>query len=452
MALLLGIDLGTTYFKVGLFNEHGTLAGLGRVAVDQGVPGPGRCELSVEIFWERLRCALAEALAQAGASAGAIVGISYSSQANTFILLDDRDGPLTPLIFWTDVRGGAVPERLRSFSRTEAFQRAVGFGAISAESAVSKWDWFLQHEPVLAGRTRWLMTISDYLAFGLTGERVGDASTASMLGIYHLGEQGWWPDALEAFGLPREKLVRTLRPGTYCGRTAARASALLGVPAGIPFAVGGLDHHIAAIAAGLGRFADVSISTGTVLAATGVVDRVEPIPECYHGPHVEGPQYFRLAFDPAGAGQLDEYRRRFAPEQSIEQLLSLAAAAVPRERPGGAILSEAGKHDPGADVRYLLEKVARAQRELVRKVSGGQAVRMISATGGGARSAIWLGISADILNVPIVTLACGERACLGAAVLAAAAAGIYSSIGEAAQAMVHRDRVLMPNVRRVAES
>ncbi|MDI1248722.1 MAG: FGGY-family carbohydrate kinase [Lacunisphaera sp.] len=452
MALLLGIDLGTTYFKVGLFDEHGTLAGLGRVATDPVVPGPGRCVLPSEIFWERLRRALAEALTQAGVSAGAIAGISYSSQANTFVLLDDRDVPLTPLILWTDVRGGAVPERLRSFSRTEEFQRKVGFSEISAEAAVSKWDWFLQHDPALAGRTRWLMTISDYLAFGLTGERVGDASTASMLGIYHLREQGWWTEALEAFGLQREKLVRTLRPGAYCGQTVARAATLLGVPAGIPFAAGGLDHHIAAVAAGLGRFADVSISTGTVLAATGVVDRVEPIPECYHGPHVDGSRYFRLAFDPAGAGQLDDYQRRFAPDQSIEQLISLAATAAPRKQPGGAIVYAAGDRDRGADVRYLLEKIARAQRELVRKVSGGQVVRMISATGGGARSAAWLGISADILDVPIVTLACGERACLGAAVLAATAAGIYPNIGEATKAMVHRDRVLMPRARPVANS
>jgi len=72
------------------------------------------------------------------------------------------------------------------------------------------------------------------------------------------------------------------------------------------------------------------------------------------------------------------------------------------------------------------------------------------ATGGGARSPLWLQIKADILGVPVVTPACQERACLGAAAFAAVAAGRYATIPEALLAMVHPDRTFEPNPQRVA--
>jgi sugar (pentulose or hexulose) kinase len=220
---------------------------------------------------------------------------------------------------------------------------------------------------------------------------------------------------------------------------------LLGLPAGIPFAVGALDHHAAAIGSGIGRMAELSISTGTVLAALAIVDAPAPQAGCYHGQHVDGARYWRLAFDPNGAGQLEEYQRRFAPQRTIEELLALAAEAPP-----GAAWRASTPGD-GPAVRTVLERVSAAHRELVRKVtSGGSAPTRIVATGGGARSPLWLQISADLLAVPIVTPACAERACLGAAMFAAVASGRYSTIADAAAVMVRPDREFEPNPKNVA--
>src|SRR3954468_21602272 len=115
MSLLLGIDLGTSYFKIGLFDEVGALKGLGRVAVNKINPAPGRCELAVEEFWSALRRGLDEALAQANATSRDIAGLSYSSQASTFLLLDGHDAPLTSFIVWLDRRGEPVEAELAAF-------------------------------------------------------------------------------------------------------------------------------------------------------------------------------------------------------------------------------------------------------------------------------------------------------------------------------------------------
>lgn len=448
MPLLLGIDLGTSYFKVGLFERDGTLKGLGRVRVEKDSPQVGWLELPVDRFWALLRQALGDALQEAAAKPTDIVGVSYSSQASTFVLLDGSGAPLTPLVFWNDRRVERVPEAWTTFSRTEAFHRAVGFGGISVESAVAKWHWFREHEPALWSRARWCLTIADYLTYTLTGEMAGDASTAALLGLYHLPDRRWWSDALAAFEIDARRLVTPLPPGSACGRTGGGATHRLSLPPGIPFAVGALDHHGAAMGAGLERFADASISTGTVLAAVSVADRIEPLAGCFHGPHFDGARYFRLAFHPDGTGKLDRFQRRFAPDRSIEALIAEAAVLAPGARPDAEPWTAAWSVDRARAIRALIEEVAWTHRALLHAVSDDRVLARISATGGGARSAAWLAIMADIIGRPIMTPACPERACLGAAVFAAVAAGWYANVAEAARGMVRAEREFVPDAAR----
>jgi xylulokinase len=413
--------------------------------VNKTSPAPGRCELAVEEFWSALRRGMNEALAEAGATAREIVAVSYSSQASTFLLVDEHDAPLTPLIVWTDSRGAPVPAELAAFADTEVFRRTIGFSGLSEQSAALKWRWFQRHAPDLWSRARRIMTISDYFTFALTGERVGDASTVPFLAVYDLERRAWWPEALGVFGVEAEKLSMPLRPGSSCGRTVASATERLGVRAGIPFAVGALDHHVAAIGSGLGRLADLSISTGTVLAALALVDSPTPQAGCYHGRHVDGTRCWRLSFDPNGAGQLEDYQRKFTPAHTIEELLARAAKAPAGVAWRGVAI------DQGGAVRAILERVAATHRDLVRTVAGaGAEVRSVVATGGGARSPLWLQINADMLGVPVVTPACAERACLGAAAFAAVAAGFYASIPEATGVMVRPERVFEPDPIGVA--
>jgi xylulokinase len=200
---------------------------------------------------------------------------------------------------------------------------------------------------------------------------------------------------------------------------------------------------MAALGSGLGRLADVSISTGTVLAAMTRVPEVLPLPGCYHGPDFrEG--FYRLTFDPKGAGQLEDYQRQHAPDLTVEQLVALAANA-----PAGqtrASLGEPGSREAhGRHVRYLLEKIAAAQRALVKHAVGDAPIQRVVATGGGARSELWLQIKADMLGVPVTAPASPERACLGAAMVAAVATGIYRNLDEASAAMVQPGRTYEPN-------
>ena len=426
MRLLLGLDLGTSYFKVGLFSPNGELRGLGRVRVITDTPAPGRVELPVDRFIALFRQGLDEALRAAGAHARDIAGISYSSQATTFLLLDEGERPLTPLVLWTDTRGAPIEPEVAAFGVSPEFHQRVGHAGFGAESAVPKLRWFRRERPEIWARAARMMTISDYLTFLLTGERAGDASTAAFLGLQDLRTHGWWPEAFATLGLDGAKFSRLLAPGSPCSRTGSTANARLGLPEGIPFAVGAIDHHAAAVGAGLGSLAEVSISTGTVLAALALVDRIEPVPGCYHGPHTDGRRFYRLAFDADGAGKLENYQRRVAPGKTLEELL---AAADRARRNGNPDAVEAG-------VLEILTAVARTQAGLVAQVTDSRRVSRIAATGGGARSDLWLRLKAEAIGASVVRSPVADPACLGAAIFAAVAAGIHPSIDSAATAMV----------------
>jgi len=133
-------------------------------------------------------------------------------------------------------------------------------------------------------------------------------------------------------------------------------------------------------------------------------------------------RFWRLPFDPNGAGQLEDYQRTHAPGHSIEEL----CLRWRRER-RAEIAWRGRATDHGGAVRGVLERGAASHRHLVRGVVGAgtssRVVRSVAATGGGARSPLWLQMNADILGVPVVTPSCPERACLGAAASAAVAVG-----------------------------
>ncbi len=430
MGLLLGIDLGTSYLKAALFDETGQLRGLGRVAVGVQEPEPERRELPIAVFLERLREAVAAALQAAGATAAQIVAMSYGSQANTFLLLDQEYRPLTPLIFWHDRRAHPLTEELQAFGTSNERRRHTGLWQMVPESAPAKLLWLAQRSPKVWERCHAVMTVSDYLSFFLTGERVGDASTAALTGLYDLLGRGWWDKALTKFGVKTSQLSAPLLPGTCAGKLTRQAADFFQLAPGTPVAAGALDHHAAAIGSGLGVQVQASLSSGTVLAAIMLSEKITPAAGCLLGPHAGGKEFFLLAFDPQGATRLEEYQRAHAPESSLSELF--------------ARLDGAGSGDVHSEnLRQHLRAMAQTEKQLLASIAPGRHFSTLAATGGGARSRTALQIKADVLNERIVSTST-EPACLGAAALGSVGAGVFSDLESALRQLVRPGRVVLP--------
>ena len=449
MELVAGIDLGTSYFKVGLFGRDGTMHGLGRVAIGKDTGDGSRCEVPTQWFWDTLQQAFTQACTQAHATPEHIKALSYSSQANSFLLLDKNNVPLTPLVLWPDIRDERLDSVVSDLWKHPKFLAITGLGLDAAPRfCVNKLKWFQKHQSDVWAHTHRVMTISDYFVFALTGQFVGDAGTASLLGVYDLPHHTWWVDAFSRLAIDPSYFSTPLMPAAAVGTITPQGTALLGLNARIPLAVGSLDHHMAAIGAGAPSIAPTSESTGTVVACLNYITDFAPKPGCCMGPGLDNNTFYQLAFSSNGAGVLEWYRRNFAADMSIADLL-LQAQDMPEGADGLVALPSAdtysnltgfrnasSKHAHGHYIRAILESNAATLKQLMEQIRGKSMPSHIVATGGGARGDLWLQIKANMLGTEIITTNCEEPACRGAAMFASTSLNWFTNIQDVQNAWV----------------
>jgi len=425
----LGIDLGTSYFKAGIFDASGNLKGLGRQYVHK-VSNDTICELPVTTFWKTIRLCLDEAIQMAGIPASAIKSLSYSTQVNSFILLDKNNDPLTPLILWLDKRASDMELPVID---ADKLMKRTGLGVIPNEQfAVAKLHWFRKNRPEIWKKTTSILSISDFLTFSLTGQKLCDYSTASMSGLFDIVDCSWWNEQMENFGIHANMLTLPQRTGAYVGAITENAINLIGLPAGVSFCLGGLDHHLAAIGAGIPSSGYICESTGTVLSCVDDTDSFFPQKGICIAPGLRVGHFFRMMFDENGATSLEWYQKNHAPRYTIPELLEMAAKVESgcggmKARPcvatypglSGFVSANNSCYQHGAYMRALLESTAHSLQLMITEMKQGCPVPAVVSSGGGSRSELWVNIKSEIVNAPFFIPECTELACMGAAMIGA---------------------------------
>ena len=437
MDYVLGVDLGTSYFKLGLLNKQGDLCGFSRIFVPKDTGDGTRSEVPVDRFWQVLKKGLQEACVQAQTTPSRIKAVAYSSQANSFVLLDKNKKPLTPIILWCDNRAENA-DLCKDVFNNDGFLDITGLGiGCSHQFCISKLLWFQQLQPELWSQVDHVMTISDYFTYCMTGQTVGDASTASLLGLLNIHTLQWQKDF---FPFEHIHLSTPLRPGTCAGAVVKNGTELFGLPPDIPFVVGSLDHLMGAVGAGAGSIADMSESTGTVLACLKLSSHYHPLENTSTGPGFTENQYYQLAFNDNGAVGLEWYQNKFSDKETFHQFVQSARDINVGSnglvaKPGFHLYkgmegfdNYSPLHEKGHFTRAILELTALSLFQLVNILSPGSLPQRIAATGGGAKSEIWLQIKADLLGIEFITTQAQAPACMGAAMYASLAAGWFADI------------------------
>jgi xylulokinase len=196
-----------------------------------------------------------------------------------------------------------------------------------------------------------------------------------------------------------------------------------------------------------------------VVAAIHLDDGLHPRTNCCAGPGIAGDGYWSLAFEENGAAALEWYRERHAPDLDVARLADLAGD-VPPGSDGLAARRQPQRYEGltgfsrcpgntgyghGHHARAIMESVATSLAGLIHDLSGDRVPERVVATGGGARSAVWLQIMADVAGTEFVTSACPEPACRGAAMLASVAAGWFQDAGAAASEWISMEKVFRPD-------
>jgi xylulokinase len=447
---LVGLDVGTTGVKAIAISPGGEVLAKAEEEYPLSTPQPGWSEQEPEYWWRAAERALARL------DAGTVAGIGLSGQMHGLVALDEADRVLRPAILWNDQRTAAECVEIEQRVGLERLIALTGNRALTGFTA-PKLLWLRRHEPEVYARIAHILLPKDYVRLRLTGERAIDVADASGTLLFDVAGRRWSDEVVAALELPPHWLPRALESPDVSGRTAR----------GVPVAAGAGDQAAGALGVGVDRPGPLSVQIGTsgvVFAALPgfAADREARVHAFCHA--VPG-GWHAMGVMLSAAGSLRWLRDAVAPRTEYGVLTAEAAAwppgaegltflpylageRTPHADPDAraAFVGLGVRHDRGALVRAVLEGVAfglRDSLELLRAL--GVPPGAARASGGGARSDLWLRIVASVLGVPVERTSVEEGAAYGAALLGGVAGGVFADVHDAVTRCVRVRDVVEPD-------
>ncbi len=453
----LGIDVGTTAVKALVVDDLGSVVGEAESPLEVSVPMPGWAEQDPSDWWQGTVEAVRAACAQAGISDVGSIGLS--GQMHSSVLLDRADRVVRPAILWNDVRTTAQCRYITDRIGKGGLRRLVGNPALEGFTA-PKLLWVRDEEPRLFDRAHTLLLPKDYVRLAMTGEKATEPSDAAGTLLFDVRRSCWSEEMITALQLDRAMLPPVRGSASVMGGLTPAAAEALGLGTGTPVVGGGADNAAAAVGSGVVGQGALQTSIGTSGAVVAPIERprVDPGMRIHSFNHAVPDTWYLMGVVLSAGAALSWFRRALSgPEgtqPTYDELIAEASGTPPGsdgltflpyltgERTPHADSNARGVfagmhagHERGHLVRAVLEGVTFALRdslELMRRlrVDAEEAV----AVGGGARSPVWRQMQADVLGVPVVTVAPSGGAPYGAAVLAAAGSGEFASVEETCRA------------------
>jgi xylulokinase len=475
---VLGLDLGTSQAKALVCAPDGTVLGQGTAGYQISTPQPGWAQADPEHWWQ---AACTAARAAIGPAPAQVAGLAVAGQMHGLILCTERSVVLRPAITWLDRRAEA---QAQEYQRLPAELRARLGNPPSPGMAGPILLWLARHEPGVYRQARWMLQPKDWLRFRMTGQAATDPTDASGTLLFDLARDDWAMDVARALGLRTDLLPPVRSPAEIAGPLLPEAARDLGLPPGLPVAIGAADTAASLLAAHLPPAASSS-PWGLLTLGTGgqLLVPAPPVPDIpfpdYPDPAGTSSDYPYPAGtssdypDPGGTAtnlfrSADGGTYRLAAAQNVgvtldwvrrtlgvswDELYQTAARPWRPETPvflpylagerwdhrasGGAWIGLTLAHQRDDLLRAALEGVAfllRGKLDDLRAVAppGPDALQL---GGGGSRHPAWRQLLADALAVPLYPdqAGTGWLTARGAALLAASAAGLVPEAGTTAR-------------------
>jgi xylulokinase len=461
---VLSIDLGTSALKVALVSISGEV-----VASEQEtcavtlLPGGG-AEQDPRRWWEQITRASSRLMARAAVPARSVAAVACTAQWSGTVPVDEHGQPIRPALIWMDSRGAPYVRRI-----TGGAVRLQGYGAVrlarwlrttagipaqSGKDSIAHILWLKHEEPQTYRRARLFLEPKDWLNFCLTGRAAASFDSIALHWVTDNRDPGrirYDPALLRLAGIERSLLPELLAATDILGPLSPGPAEALGVPAGIPVVVGTPDLHSAAIGAGATRDYQAHLYVGTSswltchvpVKKTDLLHNMATLPSPIPGRYLVADEQ-----ETAGAA-LEFLRDRVlsggGPPLTYREIDEMASQAPPGSH--GVIFTPwlYGERTPVEDrsVRggFLNLSLSASRDDLVRAVFEGVALNTrwllgavehftsrrlepIRFIGGGARSAVWCQVFADVLGRGIDQVADPVNAnARGAGLLAAVALG-----------------------------
>jgi len=445
VSLLIGVDLGTSETKAGLFDQEGNLLRLARCGYPIITVGETGCaEQDPERWWSAVCQTLREVVQDAPAEE--LAALCVQGQGPSVVMADERGKPLNNAILWMDTRPCGERDEL-----------SLQLGnPVSPFAHMPMAMWMARNRQGAYAQARWFLAAWDFIAMRLCGQ-----PAASDLAYF----QPFPEEEVEASGLPHKLFPQVVEAGHPIAGLTATAAQATGLPEGLPVVAGVHDGIATFIGAGLvepGRSADVNGTSGGLALCWS-----EPIkkPGIFSATWIHPGEYIVGGAMAALGKCLDWVREAVAGscmthEELIQDAIKtpvgadrliflpyLAGERAPVWDPlaRGVFFGLTLNHKQEHLVRAVLESVAYALRHVAEELlESGARIDEMRVCGGQALSEDWNQIKADVLGVPVAVPRVREAALMGAAVLAGVGAGLLPDITEGANQMVRIDGVLEP--------
>lgn len=471
---LMGIDIGTTGCKAGVFSESGQRLSLAYREYPTLHRKPGWAELDSAQVMGLIKAAIAEAAA--AARPDPVTALCVSAMGEAMTPVSASGDILGPAILSSDVRGGAYVDRLAAEIGQAAFFD-INPNILAVNYALPKLMWLRDHDGDTYDRAWKFLLWTDLVSFLFGGDAVTSYSHANRTLLFDLKREDWSDTLLAWAGIPRDRLAAVAPSGTVTGVVSPGLAAELGLSGDTKIVLGGHDQCCNALGAGIISGGKAICGIGTTECITPVFDRIPPAAAMLDTRlsiehHVLPGLYLSFIYNQSGV-LLKWFRDTFAsadqrllPEDAdIYQTLMAempdaptGLLVLPHFEPTGApgYLADsagviAGLHTDtsrGAILKAIVEGTAfyfYESLDALRKLHIDTSEFI--ATGGGAKSDALLQVRADVLGTPFVRLKNTECGIAGAAMLAGLATGVYADAAEAVTAFVAREAVFEPNQR-----
>ena len=444
---ILAVDHGTTGCKTALVTVRGEVVDFAFEATPTLRLDDGGVEQDPEAWWRALRNTSRQLTERNPDAAASICAVCCSSTFSSTVAVDAQGRHLLNALTWLDARGAPlVRDKMRGLVNFMGYglgnvvrwvRRAGGAPTLSGKDSIAHMLWVQHHRPQLYQRAHKFLESKDYLNLRLTGRCAASFDSATLFwvtDIRDINNVRYDPGLVRRLGIDPDKLPQLMAATDVLGPVLPEVAAELGIPLDTPVVVGSPDLQSACVGSGAVRDYEAHIYVGTsswVLChvpfkKTDVLHAIASLPSSIPG------RYFAANEQDMAGGCLNWLAENLLyhqgalgrpPPPTGDELHARLDAAVRATRPGagGVIFTpwlngektpvdseslRGGFHHLSLStsaehlVRAVYEGVALNTRWVLTHLERfvGQRLDPLRIIGGGARSAVWCQIFADVLG------------------------------------------------------
>lgn len=459
--LYIGIDLGTSAIKLLLMETSGRIEKIVSREYPLSFPCSGWSEQNPLDWYDAMIDGLQELLLECNRKQ--VDGISFGGQMHGLVTLDAKDDVVRPAILWNDGRSAEETTYLNEQIGKERLLEYTGNIAFAGFTA-PKILWMQKKEPDLWEKVDKIMLPKDYLAYRLSGAFSTDYSDASGTLLLDVKNKCWSNEMLAICGVKRTQLPALYESYAVVGTLKKEIADALGVSEQVKIIAGAGDNAAAAVGTGTvgANHCNLSLGTSGTIFVTSDTYSDAKNGALHSFAHADGGYHLMgcmLSAASCNKWWMDEILQTSDYAREQEQIHRLGENSVfflpylmgerspyndPKAR--AAFLGMSMDTTRADLTQAVLEGVAFGQRDSLEIArSQGIVIDASRICGGGAKSALWRKILADVLNVRLEQVATEEGPGYGAAILAAVGCGAYADVSDACEKLVHVTDVIEPD-------